>query len=125
MYIDSIKTNLLSPTITQLDNVFISDYYIEKDLAFTIPLLNGSIKIDDLTITLPCGMRNSSDIVESLQSVCGAAAFKSNNVNLYIKNLNIENESVLKGIKDSITSNVPSILPANNQINTIEFKNYK
>ncbi len=122
---NGIKTNILSNDILDIQDVFISDYYIEKDLAFTIPLLNGSIKIDDITITLPCGMRNSSDNIEYLQTICGASSFKSNNINIYIKNLNIGNESVLTGLKESVATLMPNILPANSQLNNIEFQNFK
>jgi hypothetical protein len=125
IYKNDTKRNLLLNDISDIRNVFISDYYVNKDLAFTIPLLDGSIKIDSISISLPCGMRNSSDNITSLQTVCNAESFKSNNINIYVKNLNITNKSILKGVKDSITTILPEILPVNSKISTIDFPNFK
>lgn len=119
------KTNILVYIDNDIYTPFISDNFTDPELSFTLPILNGKLKIDKLIITLPCGMRNSIDNIEYFQSVCGSSAFKSNNLNVIIKNLNISNENILKGIKDSITTSLESVLPINNTINQVKFDNYK
>lgn len=104
---------------------FLSTNYTDSNLVFIIPILDNKSNIDNIYITLPCGMSNSIDNIEYLQSVCGSSTFKSNNININLKNINIQNENILQGIKDSITSSVRGVLPVNTSINTITFPNYK
>ena len=118
------KTNLLIPQ-TKIQNVFITKTYTDPKLAFILPVLNGSIKIDDLDVTLPCGMRNSLDNIEFLQTVYGSSMFKSNNINIHVKNLNISNSSVINGVEQAIRTSITDMLPANTQINTVQFDNFK
>lgn len=113
---------LTSQTIIQ---PFILKDFITPDLIFSLPIINDRVNIDDITISLPCGMRNSADNLEYLQNVCGSSMFKSNNINIRIKNLNIDNESILTGIENSITTAINTVLPANTQISTITFENYR
>lgn len=122
---NQIKTNILVYDGNDITTPFISDKFTDPNLIFTLPILNGKLKINDLIITLPCGMRNSVDNVEYFQSVCGSSAFKSNNINVIIKNLNISNKNILKGIENSITTSLEGVLPINNKINQVQFDNYK
>jgi hypothetical protein len=118
------KLDLLSG-LTIFNNIFITDYFVESDLVFSISILNGSNTVDTINITLPCGMRNSIDDIDLLQTVCGNSAFKSNNINIHVKNLNISNTNVLDGLKEFIKNSIKTSLPASTIINNIEFQNYK
>jgi hypothetical protein len=96
--------------------------YLEKSLTFTKPILDGGMIIDEIIVTLPSGMRNQSDNIELLQTVCGYSSFKSNSINIHIKNTDITNDSIISGINSQINS---IDLPVNTKINTINYKNYK
>ena len=121
----SEKTNILTYSNNDIYDPIITDGYIPSNLVFILPILGGKAEINDIHITLPCGMRNSVDNVEYLQNVCGSSIFKSNSVNIHLKNTNITNENVIKGIKDSITTGLAGILPINTKINNIQLDNYK
>jgi len=125
LHINDIKTNILSDSVSNIQNVFISEYYIESDLAFIIKFINGEIKIDNIELSLPCGMINSSDYIDSIHAICGSSAFKSNYVDIHVKNLNIDNTSILKGLQESIGTLTSDIFPTNTKLNVIEFKNFK
>ncbi len=120
-----IKTNILVYDGVNITSPFISDKFTDPNLSFTLPILNGKLKIDKLNITLPCGMRNSVDNVEYFQSVCGSSSFKSNNINIIVKNLNISNKNILQGIEESITTSLKGVIPVNSKINKVQFDNYK
>jgi hypothetical protein len=121
---NSIKTNAFLVS-DQISNIQVSSEYTSPDIAFSLAVANFNLNIDDIVITLPCGMRNSSDNIDLLQSICGSSMFKSNNVNILIKNLNISNDSVLNGLKDSISTNITNYIPANTNIKNIQFINFK
>lgn len=125
IYKGSNKISLLSYSDGDIYDIVLSDKYTPPNLAFIIPILNKTSKIDDIYITLPCGMRNSVDDLENLQSVCGSSMFKSNQINIHLKNTNIINTNVIQGVKDSITSSVSEFLPINTTIHSIELDNYK
>src|SRR5690606_29522896 len=58
------------------DIVLIEDY-IDEDFAFYLQLSKGKFEIQDIQISLPCGMRNSTDKIDILNSVCSSSIFKS------------------------------------------------
>lgn len=108
-----------------ISNFQASSEYTDPDIAFSLAVSNFNLNIDDLVISLPCGMCNSSDNIDILNSVCGSSIFKSNNINIYLKNLNIDDSNIVQELKDSIRSNIASYLPANTQIKNIEIVNFK
>ena len=122
--VNGTKTDLLLYT-WETGNSYISTDFFEPDRVFSIPLMFRHLKIDNLFVTLPCGMRNGSDNIEFLQTACGSSTFKSNNINVLVKNLNIDNENILDGIKDTITTSIKPFLPVNSKINNITFQNFK
>jgi hypothetical protein len=81
-------------------------------------MLDGESKIDPITITLPCGMRNSTDTVEYLQSVCNNQAYKSNFVNIFIKNVELE-DSDMDGLRNRISSEIVDRSSITTQINNL------
>ena len=115
--------DILLPT-RNISNLILLDDVIDKDLAFILPILQGKQKIDDLVLTLPCGMRNSIDDVSYLQSFCKKNTNKSNYINISIDNLGISNPEILNSLKNTIEDKVKSHIPATTNINKIEFTNY-
>ena len=117
---------LLAYKETDIYNYTISNEYLKPEFAYVMPLMaNENTKIDPITITIPCGMSNSTDVIEYLNSVCDSTTFKSNAFNIIIKNLNITNKTVLNEVKTLISNNLSDYLPANAEINDITFKNHK
>lgn len=92
--------------------------YTSENLAFITPILDGEMEIDPITITLPCGMRNSTDTVEYLQSVCNNQAYKSNFVNIFIKNIELE-DSDMEGLRNRITTDISERSPLTTDINNL------
>ena len=125
IFYNGSKINLLNFKNTIISNIFINDSFTDITMAFTIPILLGVIKIDTLYLTLPCGMRNNIDDFEYLNCVCGSSLFKSNSVDINIKNLNITDTSVLSGIKSHLSDSISGLLPVVTSINNITFPNYK
>jgi hypothetical protein len=125
IYENSSRSNILSYTSNQISHIFITDSYIQSELAYTIEITNGNIKIDDIYITLPCGMRNSGDNLEFINNIWKTSSFKSNYINVKVKNLNVTNTDVLKGVEESIRNNIAASLPANITLNNIDFETYK
>jgi len=121
---DNKKYNVLDYDGVVFDPI-ITPEYTPPDLSFTIPLISGKIGVDDLYVTLPCGMRNGSDNIMYLQQLCNSSAFKSNNINIIVKNLNIDNPSVLQGVESTILGSISNVIPANSKINNVVFTNYK
>lgn len=109
--LDIFQQNILS-------KMKITAEYTSENLAFIIPILDSEFNIDDIYITLPCGMRNSTDTVEYLQSVCKNQSYKSNHVNLYVKNIEIKNDD-LDGLKDHIVSKIITRSPLTTELNTL------
>lgn len=124
-YINGESYDLLYDNIVGISNVFINDYFIPPEKAFLIFVINTNENIDDIHITLPCGMRNSVDEISYLNSVCGSSTFKSNYIDVELKNIGITDAAILDGLKTLISSTENDNLPASTTINQIHFKNYK
>ena len=121
------ENNIVIPLLQGSTNItlpFVTNDYTDEHLSFIRPILNGKQVIDDIYISLPCGMRNGSDNIEYLQNIGGSAISKSSNFDILIKNTNLTNSSILSGIQDTILNNLNSI-PAVSDINNIKFENYK
>jgi hypothetical protein len=118
------KLDLLSG-LTIFNNIFITDYFVESDLVFSISILNGSNTVDTINITLPCGMRNGSDNIKLVHTVCGNTSSKSNKSNIFVKNIDIENEEILNDLENELKSKIETVLPVSNDVNIIINKKYK
>jgi len=101
-----------------LSKIGLTSEYTSENLAFITPILDGESVIDPLTVTLPCGMRNSTDTVEYLQSVCNNQAYKSNFVNIFIKNIDLV-DSDMEGLRTRITSEIVDRSPLTTEINNL------
>jgi hypothetical protein len=122
----NIETDILeiSKDSPNIYNLIINDYYIPVDFSFIANFLNGEIPINSIVISLPCGMRNGVDNIQYLNSVC-SSEFKSNTIDINIKNTNIDDASVLEMLKDNIITSTQDILPVNVTIRDVNFPNYK
>lgn len=105
-------------------DVFISDQKIDENLAFILPFVQGKQTIDDITITLPCGMRNSIDDIKYIQSICNGNNNKSNYIDISIDNLGISNSDTLQNLKNVMLDKIQQHIPATSVINNIKFTNY-
>jgi len=119
-----IEKNFAS-LIYQFQTIQILDTFTPKNVAFTTSLFNGKTSIDDIQISLPCGMRNNFDNIGLLQTICGNDAHRSNRVNIKVKNLNVLNSTVVSELSSTITRNIKRFIPATTIINDIEFINFK
>ena len=82
-------------------------------------------KIDDIYISLPCGMRNYSDDIDTLNTLGANLKSKSNVVDINIDNLNITDLDILNQVKNNLLVGIQKSLPATTVINKINFKNFK
>ena len=124
VYQNNIQTNLLSIK-GNITDPFIQNKYMDSSIALIKPILDGKSEIDDIYITLPCGMRNGFDNIEYLQSACGASMFKSNSVNISVKNLNITTDTIISSLSSNLMVNVQQYLPVNTNIHNLQFENYR
>tara|TARA_R110002020_G_scaffold109856_7_gene254138 strand:+ start:5615 stop:7963 length:2349 start_codon:yes stop_codon:yes gene_type:complete len=108
---------------------FISDLFLTlepleeyKELAY---IFGTNIDdIQDLSISIPCGMRNLTDTIRSVNSINTNLKNKSNVIDINIKNLNI-NADVENEVKDVVLSNIVQSLPRTAVINNVKFIDYK
>jgi hypothetical protein len=124
-FVDSNSTKIDSLQSIITKNLFISDEYVTDQIVNTISIFNNLTSIDELYISIPCGLRNSFDNISLLQSICGVTASKSNNINVKVKNTNIENSEILKQLELVIREDIKHYLPVSNRIINIDFENYK
>lgn len=82
-------------------------------------------KIDDIYISLPCGMRNYSDNIDTLNTLGANLKSKSNVVDINIDNLNISDLDILNQVKNNLLAGIQKSIPATTVINKINFKNFK
>ena len=80
--------------------------------------------IQDLTISLPCGMRNLTDNIKIMNSINTNLKNKSNIVDINIKNLNISSD-VSNELKNIMLGNITKTLPKTTVINDVKFIDYK
>lgn len=122
---NGMKTNILDLEVVQINTVSIQPEFTPKTVAFTTSIFNGKSKIDDIKISLPCGMMNNFDNIHLLQTICGNDSHRSNRVNIKVKNLNINNSTVITDLSSTIQQNLRRFIPATTVINDIQFINFK
>lgn len=116
---------VISCSTSTIPRLYITPDVYSNDLITALFLYLQQTDIQNITITIPCGMRNSTDNIAVLNSVCGSQQSKSNAVNIKIKNSNISDDSILESLKAEILLHSDNILPATTTINSITFENYK
>tara|TARA_R110001583_G_scaffold1488_3_gene11648 strand:- start:1011 stop:3377 length:2367 start_codon:yes stop_codon:yes gene_type:complete len=109
---------------------FISDLYLtleplEKYQELAVVFSTNIDNIQDMSISLPCGMRNLTDTITTVNSINTNLKHKSNVVDINVKNLNINDNSINDDVRDIIKSNIIKSLPKSTVINDINIINYK
>jgi hypothetical protein len=122
---DGNEYDILVYSGNAVSNIFLIAESVASNLAFTVPFALGFGTVNDIFISLPCGMRNSTDNIAILNSICDSTTFKSNNFNIHLKNLNINTDSILDNLKSTIRASLEDNLPVNSVINDIKIENYK
>ena len=112
-----------------IENVYLSLSPLtqSEELAAVFGQLLGDppFTVQDLNISIPCGMRNNTDTVKTLNSINTNLKSKSNSVDINIKNLNITNDSIKEGVKNTLLTNIMKALPKTTNINDVRFIDYK
>jgi len=109
---------------------FINDVYLtleplEKYEELAVIFSTNIDNIQDMSISLPCGMRNLTDTFTTVNSINTNLKNKSNVVDINVKNLNIKDTSITDDVRDMIKSNITNALPRSTVINDINIINYK
>ena len=108
-----------------IDNVYLTLQPLEDHQELAYIFSTNIDAIQDLTISLPCGMRNLTDTIRTVNSVNTNLKSKSNVVDINIKNLNISDSSITSEARDVLLANIVNSLPKTTVINDVNFTNYK
>jgi hypothetical protein len=103
-----------------LRNFKLYSNFVNFDESLVLPYLNGLESIDTLVITLPCGQRNSEDEIDLLQSVCDNQTFKSNHIDVLIRNVDVP-DNIKSELTKIIEETCKSFSPLTVEVNKIEF----
>ena len=104
-------------TIHPIKNLYIYDKALKTDEIFALSL--GNRVVDDLILSIPSGQRNNYEEIERYFKYSPITSSKS--INIYVKNTNITNETLVANIKNNILDQVTSVLPVGVKINDIKF----
>lgn len=103
---------------------YISEVYLSPqpldDEAVKVLTVKYNDNTDKLVISLPCGMRNKSDTINQVNSLTTNLKSKSNSINVYISDLDIDDEETKAEIIRNIELITDEVLPINSNINKIE-----
>jgi len=107
-----------------INDIMLSLKPISEQDELLITFSRNILKVDDLIISLPCGMRNFTDNISVLNTLATNLKSKSNVVDININNLNITDDSILEDVKNNLLAAIVKELPATTVINKLNFKNY-
>lgn len=94
------------------------EYRPSNDISI-YPIIDSVNSIDNITISLPSGTRNSMDILEIIQNVCDSSSYKSNVIDIFVKNLDLNSDD-LNNLKEGIRKNAIKNMPITATIRNIE-----
>ena len=122
-----ILRNAASPEEDRIaiDNLYLALEPLNENERLAFLLSSNLNDIQDITISLPCGMRNLTDNINLVNSINTNLKHKSNVVDINIKNLNITNESIQNEVKNILLTNINNAIPKTTSINDVKFVNYK
>ena len=109
-------------TNTRLKNVFIYDRPLQNDEVVALNLYDT--KINDLVLSIPAGQRNNIEEIERYFKY-KVKDSSSKKINIYVKNIGIDNIDMRNNIKKLILDETKSILPVGVNINDIQFLDFK
>ena len=116
--------NVLNLNTQSINTVIISDNFIPSITMKLKPITDGKTKIDDIYLTLPCGSRNGEDNIDQF-AITNSNAFKSNNINLHIKNMEIDNDEILTNLEKELEKRFSDFYPMNSKVINIKRRTYK
>jgi hypothetical protein len=102
-------------------NLFLYDKAVKDDEVVALNLYKKPI--EDVVLSLPCGQKNNMEEIERFFKYSNGSS--SNTINIYLNNLNIQNQSFRNNIKNVILQEAKNTLPAGVSINDIKFINYR
>jgi len=108
-----------------ISNLYLALRPLKQDEEVGIIFNTDNEEIQEMYISLPCGMRNMTDTIQTVNSINTNLKNKSNVVDINIKNLNISNDSIKQEVEDMLLSNILESLPKTTSLNKINFIDYK
>jgi hypothetical protein len=118
LYNEATKQDFINDVYLALEPL---ETYEELGVVFSTTIDN----IQDLVISLPCGQRNLTDTFKTVNSINTNLKSKSSVVDINIKNLNINDNSITDELHNIIKTNINNSLPKSTVINDINIVNYK
>tara|TARA_R100000152_G_C6776511_1_gene205675 strand:- start:175 stop:2565 length:2391 start_codon:yes stop_codon:yes gene_type:complete len=117
--------DIVRDSSSYITNTYISLEPLDEEEEIIVTLQQNIDGIQKMTISLPCGMRNLSDTITTVNSINTPLKHKSNVVDINIKNLNIQDNNITREIKNNLIANIRTALPKTTTINDINFIDYK
>lgn len=114
-----VEDVILSDSRDYLSEVYLSPEPLDEELVKVLAVKYND-NSDKLVISLPCGMRNQNDSINQVNSLVTNLKSKSNAVNIYVSDLDIDDEEVKREIIRNIELLTNEVLPINSSINKIE-----
>jgi len=108
-----------------INNLYLSLAPLEEDEELAVVFSTNMNRIQDISVSLPCGMRNLTDTIKTVNSINTNLKNKSNVVDINVKNLNIKEASITEEVKNILMTNILNSLPKTTNINNINFLDYK
>ena len=108
-----------------ITNLYLALAPLEEDEELAVVFSTNMNQIQDISVSLPCGMRNLTDTIKTVNSINTNLKNKSNVVDINVKNLNIKETSITEEVKNLIMTNILNSLPKTTNINNINFLDYK
>lgn len=121
-----LATYLQQPGAFYINNLYIKNFFlynkaVSDDEIIALNLYNKPI--DDVVLSIPCGQKNNMEEIERYFKYSGSGS--SGTINIYLNNLNIQNQTFRNNIKNVILQEAKNTLPAGVSINDIKFINYR
>ncbi len=107
---------------TRLKNFFIYDRPLDNDEILALNIYDT--KINDLVLSIPAGQRNNIEEIERYFKY-KVKDSSSKKINIYVKNMGIDNIDMKNNIKKLILDETKAILPIGVNINDIQFIDFK
>ena len=109
-------------TNTRLKNFFIYDRPLHDDEILSLNMFDT--KINDLVLSIPAGQRNNIEEIERYFKY-KTKETSSKKINIYVKNMGIDDTNMQNDIKKLLFRESQAILPAGVNINDIQFIDFK
>ena len=120
-----ILLNEAKPNKIGINNLYLALAPLEEDEELAVVFSTNMNQIQNISVSLPCGMRNLTDTIKTVNSINTNLKNKSNVVDINVKNLNITETSITEEVKNILMTNILNSLPKTTNINNINFLDYK